>query len=553
MHRAGGFLPEQPGNQKNQTPELFNLASYCLEPNVRARPHHPALVFASSEGKKTYTYSEVAEQVARLMAQLTLAEAHRGDRILLRLSNSPTYAFAFLAAAGAGLVAVPVSPQLSSEEVQFLLNDSEARWVWTTHTFLEREHLVGQATSLLVEEAPPAPSTPASFANTPADEPAYLVYTSGTTARPKGVLHAQRSVWGRRPMQSGWTDFQQTDVVLHAGQLNWTYTMGVGLFDVWAAGGTAVIFDGPNDPTRWPGLIQEHQVSVFAAVPSVLRQILKYNTDSLESLSSLRHALTAGEALRPHLLEQWRDLVGCELYEALGMSECSTYISSGPSTAIRPGSPGKPQEGRKVAILPSDGGTTPLPPNEIGLLAIHRTDPGLMLGYWNRPEEEADVFRGEWFVGGDLASFDEDGYVWFHGRNNDLMNALGYRVSPLEVEQTLERHPSIREVGVTECQVRDDLSVICAWFVPESESLPSEQDLSAWCQEHLAAYKCPREWRRVDALPRTRSGKLQRQQLQQFQRSSQGPWVPPKPHFAPQPGPKTSLQQVDFNLSKESP
>ncbi len=346
MFRAVGLLPVESGKQGNQTPELFNLASYCLESNVRFRPNHAALVFASSEESQTYSYLEVSEHVTRLMAQLSLAEAHRGDRILLRLPNSPEYAFAFLAAAGAGLVAVPVSPQLSSEEVQFILDDSEARWIWTTSTFQEHEHFAGQASSLLVEDAPSTPTTPLSFANTPAGEPAFLVYTSGTTARPKGVIHAHRSVWGRRPMQSGWTDFQPSEVVLHAGQLNWTYTMGVGILDVWAVGGTAVIYDGPNDPTRWPNLIQEHRVTVFAAVPSVYRQILKYNSDALESLSTLRHALTAGEALRPQLLEEWRALVGCELYEALGMSECSTYISSGPSTAIRLGSPGKPQEGR---------------------------------------------------------------------------------------------------------------------------------------------------------------------------------------------------------------
>lgn len=531
--RVGSLPPDQNGMRMDQAPELFNLTAYSLLANVEHVPNKTALVFASEQGPVRYSYAQVAQQVSRFSHQLSRADSEKGDRILLRLPNAPAYAFAFLAAAGAGMVAVPISPQLSSEEVQFLLDDSGARWIWTTRELASKENLTGQAQVLFVEDAlvtdgeefDPSQLT---FATTQANDPAYLVYTSGTTAHPKGVLHAHRSVWGRRPMRQGWTDFQPDDVVLHAGQLNWTYTMGVGILDVWAAGATSVLYDGPNDPTRWPSLIQEHKVTIFAAVPTVFRQILKYNPDPLHSLASLRHALTAGEALRPQLLKSWRERVGIELYEALGMSECSTYISSGPSTPIQPGSPGIAQAGRTVAILPRDGGESPLPAGEVGLLAIHRSDPGLMLGYWNRPTEEAEVYRGEWFAGGDLAAIDDNGYIWFQGRNNDLMNAMGFRVSPLEIERTLEKHPMIREAGVTELQVREDVSVICAWLTPENDQQLTAQELQSYCAEHLATYKCPREWRWVQALPRTRSGKLQRQNLHQFQPSSDGTWLPPE-------------------------
>src|SRR5512134_2390453 len=149
-----------------------------------------------------------------------------------------------------------------------------------------------------------------------------------------------------------------------------------------------------------------------------------------------------------HRARAWRAATGTDLYEALGMSEISTYISTGPGMTIKPGSPGKPQPGRRVAILPMESedetapeakACQPLPPGEVGLLAVHRSDPGLMLGYWRRPEEEAIVYRGEWFCGGDLAHIDDDGYVWFHGRNDDILNPMGYRLSPLEIEATLER------------------------------------------------------------------------------------------------------------------
>ena len=139
------------------------------------------------------------------------------------------------------------------------------------------------------------------------------------------------------------------------------------------------------------------------------------------------------------------------------MSEISTYISSGPGTPVRPGSPGRPQPGRRVVILPLESGENPLPAGESGLIAVHRSDPGLMLGYWRKPEAEREVFRGDWFVGGDVAEMDIDGYVWLHGRRDDLMNAQGYRVSPAEVEAVLSHAPGVADVAVAERKVRADV------------------------------------------------------------------------------------------------
>jgi acyl-coenzyme A synthetase/AMP-(fatty) acid ligase len=263
----------------------------------------------------------------------------------------------------------------------------------------------------------------------------------------------------------------------------------------------------------WPHLIARYGATLFAAVPSVFRQMLRNAGEGPLDLPGLRHGITAGEALPAPLLAAWSARTGKPLYEALGMSEISTYISSGPGVAVRPGSPGKPQPGRRIAILGPDGGAGPLPQGAVGLLAIHRSDPGLMLGYWNRPDEEAQVFRGEWFTGGDLASIDADGYVWFHGRNNDVMNALGYRVSPAEIESVLARHPDVADVAVTELPVRADLSVIAAFVVPKEGAEPDRAALLDFSARHLAAYKCPREIVFLDALPRTANGKLQRRRL----------------------------------------
>jgi acyl-coenzyme A synthetase/AMP-(fatty) acid ligase len=274
-----------------------------------------------------------------------------------------------------------------------------------------------------------------------------------------------------------------------------------------------VLYNGPRDVSVWPRLIERFKATLFATVPGLYRQILKYCDLDAYDLSSLRHGLTAGEAMSPALLKAWREAAGTELYEALGMSECSTYVSSSPSVPVRPGSPGKPQPGRCVVALPIPNGDEPLPAGEVGLLSVHRTDPGLMLGYWNRPEEEAQVYRGEWFIGGDLASFDADGYMTYHGRNDDLMNPMGYRVSPLEVEQCLSQHPAVAEVAVTELAVREDVKIIVAFVVPRDPDNADAAPLLAFAHQGLAAYKCPREVVFAHTLPRTANGKVIRREL----------------------------------------
>jgi acyl-coenzyme A synthetase/AMP-(fatty) acid ligase len=240
--------------------------------------------------------------------------------------------------------------------------------------------------------------------------------------------------------------------------------------------------------------------------------MLKYCDLKPDSLASLRHALAAGEALSPAVLDGWRTATGKEIYEAFGMSECSTFVSNHAGMPIRPGSPGKPQAGRRIAVLPLSGPNEPLPAGKIGLLAIHRSDAGLMHGYWRRAEEENLVFRGDWFAGGDLAAFDQDGYLWYHGRADDLMNAGGFRVSPLEVEAALASCPGVAEIAVAEHRVRDDVSVIAAYVVRKEGASVSAEDV-AMAGQNLAAYKRPKQVFFVPSLPRSANGKLLRRNL----------------------------------------
>ncbi len=502
----------------NQKEFRFNLTQYLLEQNVDRHPDKPGLIFVYSPDRdESWTYGQIQNTVLQMARGIEAHNLPPASRAVIALENSPKFVFAFLACMAGGIVPVPCSPQLTASEISFILKDTDADILFLSNRSAFNIDLPGTKGPIVLTEDDLDKFQSLPFSKnvyqTRSEDPAFLIYTSGTTSYPKGVLHAHRNVLGRRPMQQGWNGLRSDDILLHSGRLNWTYTLGVGIMDTWSAGGTTVLYNGKKDPCIWPALIEKYRATVFVGVPSLYRQIMTYCDLDAYDIKNLQYGLAAGEALNAAILNQWEQRTGTTLFEALGMSEISTYISSGPQTPVVPGSPGKPQPGRNVVILPVEQGIDPLPPEAIGLLAIHRSDPGLMLRYWNRPEEEARVFRGEWFIGGDLASMDENGYIWFHGRSNELMNSFGYRVSPLEVERVLAAHPDISEVAVAETRVDDLKSIITAFVVPKTSSEIEHDSLLHWAKQHLAAYKCPKKVVLVKSLPRNRRGKLIRGRL----------------------------------------
>ncbi|MCX2724872.1 acyl-CoA synthetase [Roseibium salinum] len=494
----------------------MNLARYCLT-NADPDPGKTALevVGAGGEILEVWTFGDLVRSVLSVAAGLGAAGLRPGDRVLLRIGHSSDFPLLFFGAIAGGFVPVPTSALLTPLETAAILSDSGASAiVHDGQTPLPETSVVPFLGPGAIAEL--KRSVPGAFAETGRDDPAFLIYTSGTSGTPKGVLHAHRAAAARAPMYQGWYGISAADRLLHAGAFNWTYTLGAGLMDPWANGATSIVYDGPRDPDVWPRIITATGATLFAAVPSLYRRILKYGEVSPASFPALRHGLTAGEALAANLYHDWKTRTGRELYEALGMSEISTYLSSGPLVAVKPGSPGKPQAGRKAAILRerSDGQDFAAP-GEPGLLAIHRDEPGLMLGYWNRPQETEAAFRGDWFLTGDRARQDEDGYYWYEGRADDLMNAFGYRVAPEEVERVLAADRQVLEVAVTAVPAPNGISLITAFVVPRDPDGFDVDRLAAHAAGQLAEYKRPKAYQVVDQLPRTPSGKVRRKALTQ--------------------------------------
>ncbi|WP_226621459.1 class I adenylate-forming enzyme family protein [Alloyangia pacifica] len=485
-------------------PAPFNLAAHVLAAGA-ATPDKIALSILRLTGAERWSYARLISAVRGTATGLLQCGMEPGQILLLRLGNTVDFPIAYLGAIAAGIVPVPTSSQLTEPEVArilaqlspaaILLGDGIACPVTDipTHT---AERFTGW------RELPPS-----DYAMGDPERLAYIIYTSGTSGVPRAVAHAHRAIWARQMMMEDWYALRAEDRLLHAGAFNWTYTLGTGLMDPWTRGATALIPQAGTDPAQLALLMKRNDASIFAAAPGVFRQILKY---PVPPLPKLRHALSAGEKLSEGIRDGWREATGAEIYEAFGMSECSTFISGSPETPAVPGTLGRPQFGRRIAVLGAD--SQPVALGAPGTLAVHRHDPGLMLGYLGAPAETEARFAGDWFLTGDQVTMTEDASFTYLGRGDDMMNAGGYRVSPLEVEAALAHVPGISELAVTDLGVKDDVRVIAAFYVAESDL--DEDTLKAAAAEKLARYKQPRAWIRVEALPRNANGKLRRKALQ---------------------------------------
>lgn len=484
-------------------PRPFNLAAHVLAQGETA-PDKAALEILGPARAERWSYRHLTAAVRGTATGLLQRGLVPGDRVLMRLGNAVEFPIAYLACIAVDLLPVPTSSQLTEPEVQqvidtvapaaILLGDDIA----CPPTGLP---VIGKPALDAMHDLPCAP-----WAMGDPERPAYIVFTSGTSGRPRAVVHAHRAIWARRMMMQGWAGLTRDDRLCHAGAFNWTYTLGTGLMDPWTMGATALIPQPGIAPADLPLLLKRHDATIFAAAPGVYRKILSHTP--LPDLPRLRHGLSAGEKLSPPIRTRWEEATGTTVYEAYGLSECSTFISGSPACPAAPGALGRPQIGRHVALLGENG---PVPLGEEGTIAIHRSDPGLMLEYLNAPEETTARLHGDWFLTGDQGRMDNDGQVTYLGRADDMMNAGGYRVSPVEVEAVMNAHPGITQCAVTAIEVKQDAKLIMAFYTAPA---PLDDDaLAAHAARHLARYKCPRGFFHIDTLPTGPNGKMSRRAL----------------------------------------
>ena len=494
-------------------PEAFNLAAYVLAP-AQKNPDKIALAVLGPQRARRWSYAQLERAVRGVATGLIETGLAPGDRVLLRLGNTVDFPLAYLGALAAGMVPVPTAEGLTVPEITAIAEAAVPKLILHAEgVSLPR----GQIPVLGLDDLNDMQrAKPADYHFGSPHRLGYIVFTSGTMGKAQGVAHAHRAILARRMMWDGWYGLTSDDRVLHAGAFNWTFTLGTGVLDPLSCGATSLIPAAGTPIETLPLLLKRHEATLFAAAPGVFRKLLKAPEKLV--LPRLRHGLSAGEKLPDSIRDGWNEATGTDIHEAYGMSECSTFVSGAPWRPAPAGTLGYPQSGRMVAVLGRDA--NPVDRGKAGTLAVHTSDPGLMLGYLVPPSRPDGRFVKDWFLTGDRAIMTEDGALDYLGREDDMMNAGGFRVSPLEVEAAIEGHPKVGEAAAIELPIKADASVIAVAYTA-TDPIP-DAALHAHAAARLARYKQPRLYRHLPNLPRSANGKLQRGRVRDILRSRHG-------------------------------
>ena len=510
-------------------PGEFNFAYDAIDVFAADRSRL-ALLYVRDDGtSERHTFWDFKQRSDRFANALAALGVRRGDPVLLMLPRVPEWQVAFLACLKLGALVIPCTASLRAKDVRYRANHSGARAVITARPSVDEiESIVADCPSLTVKIALDAPagwvdlhaaeraaSRSWTRVATRSEEPALCFYTSGTTKDPKAVLHAHAYTFALGYTGEYWLDLRRTDLHWTTADTGWAKAAYGVLFGPWNRGVPVFMYGGRFDPEREMRLLEEYEVSVFCAPPTEYRLLVKQDLTRFK-LPRLRHCVGAGEPLNPEVIQAWKDAYNLVIHDGYGQTESMILVANMPGMAIRPGSMGKPFPGHTVAIIDDHGAR--LPAGEVGDLAVHGHPPSLFLEYWKNPEETAACRRGDWYVTGDRAYADEDGYFWFVGRADDVIISAGYRIGPFEVESALLEHPAVLESAVVAAPDPVRGSVVKAYVVLRAGVAGSEA-LARELQEHVKAitapYKYPRQVEFIDALPKTVSGKIRRVELRE--------------------------------------
>ncbi|EAU65965.1 acyl-CoA synthetase [Stigmatella aurantiaca] len=517
-----------------ERPEHFNFATDVIDVQASGRPEALALLWSDEGGQaRRFTFAELRRhslQAARFLTDLGL---RRGDRVFVLMPRIPEWWFIVLGCMRAGIVFMPGTPMLTAKDIRYRLAAAEARAVITEASCLERfEGLVGtgqvkhwialgEVPSPWIRYAPEEGTATdgVSFEPTRADEPMLLYFTSGTTGMPKMVLHTHAS-YGLGHTVTGryWLDLTPEDRHLTLSDTGWAKCAWGKLFGPWSQGACNVVYDyrGRFDAPRILKMLETQRVTTFCAPPTAWRALVLQDLSKYD-LSAIRHAVSAGEPLNPEVIDSWKAATGLHIREGYGQTETVVVVGMFPALEPRVGSMGKPSPGFTVSVIDEQG--QEVGPGQEGDIAV-RVAPerpvGLFQGYLQDDAANEACRRGDWYVTGDRAVKDADGYFYFVGRADDVIKTSGYRVGPFEVESALIEHAAVAEsavIGVPDERIGQRIKA----YVVLAPGYTGSPALATELQEHVkrttAAYKYPREIEFVTELPKTVSGKIRRAEL----------------------------------------
>ncbi len=529
-------MNREPATFAWDVPPDFNFARDVVDVLPAERR---GLLFADTAGKRTeVTFGAIAEQSQRWAAVLRAAGVGKGDRVLIVLPKIPDWLFAMLALLRLGAVAVPGAEQLRAKDLLFrathagattaiahIDNAGEVDAIAAEAPHVRSYLLVGGTRDGWTAVEPLLAAARLDTGNpTASDDPAYIVYTSGTTKDPKGVVHRVAYTYAKRMAAMFWFDCRPNDLVWCTAGTGWAKSLWSVLLGPWSCGSCIVLHEGGFTPEARLDLIRDLGVNVLCQAPTEYRLEAKLaDLGTRWQLPALRHCVSAGEPLNPEVLARWKAAFGLTIYDGYGQTENTLLVANLPQMTVRPGSMGKPTPGHDVGIVDDDG--QPCARGVVGNIALRGRPPSLFAGYYRNDAETAATRRGEWYLTGDRAQVDDDGYYWFVGRSDDVISSGAYRIGPFEVESALLEHPAVAESAVVGSPDADRGNIVKAFVVLRPGCVASPQlvrELQDHCKRVTAPYKYPREIEFVSELPKTRSGKIRRVELRQSELLKKG-------------------------------
>lgn len=517
-----------------------NMAYEAIDKHAKSHlKNKVALYYQDGARKEKYTFKEMMElsnQAGNVLK--TYGDVEKGDRVFIFMPRSPELYFALLGALKLGAIVGPLFEAFMEGAVRDRLEDSEAKVLVTTPELLSRvpfNDLPALKTVFLVgenvEEGGKTVAFNPLFENAPKkldiewlgrEDGLILHYTSGSTGKPKGILHVQNAMIQHYQTAKWVLDLKEDDVYWCTADPGWVTGTSYGIFAPWLTGASNVILGGRFSPDAWYETLQNYGVTVWYSAPTAFRMLMGAGDEALKKydLSSLRHIMSVGEPLNPEVVRWGMKVFNLRIHDTWWMTETGAQvICNYPCMEIRPGSMGKPIPGIKATIVDNEGNE--VPPYTMGNLAIKKGWPSMMRAVWNNPAKYESYFMpGDWYVSGDSAYMDEDGYFWFQGRIDDVIMTAGERVGPFEVESKLVEHPAVAEAGVIGIPDPVRGEIIKAFIALRAGHEPSEElieDIRLFVKKGLAAHAAPRQIEFRDKLPKTRSGKIMRRVLKAWE------------------------------------
>jgi acetyl-CoA synthetase len=522
-------------------PTRFNPVRDILETWAAETADQSALVSLAGDGTLVADQSitDLVRESRRAGRALGDLGVKKGDPIFIMLPRIPAWYAVMLGAIRIGAIPMPGPTLLTSRDIAYRLERADTVVAVTDAAGADKADAIETPLPHLAHRicvGGPAPDGwhaldelldgagdgDAPDADTAADDPMLLYFTSGTVSYPKMVVQQQRYALGHIGTARFWHDLRSGDRHWTVTDTGWAKAAWGGLFGQWHERATVVqVALGKPTPDTILGILAEHAITSFCAPPTLYRALILADLAAYD-LTALRHCTSAGEPLNPEVIRVWEEGTGLTVYDGYGQTETTCLVANYRAVPVRPGSMGLPVPGYTVDVLADDG--TSAPAGEVGNIAV-QAEPdrpvGLFAGYHKEPDATASRFRDGWYYTGDRASRDEDGYLWFEGRDDDVITSSAYRIGPFEVESALVEHPAVAEAAVVGKEDPQRTQIVTA-FVILAPGHEASGDLAITLQEHTkqltAPYKYPREIHFVEELPKTVSGKIRRSELRQWLR-----------------------------------